>query len=352
MNKNSIVCANTKIDTIQKIFVENNFNSVFIVDEKGVLIGLCTKGDLSKFMDNNKYDNATPISEVMNSNPIAFSSKREAVDYSQNVKRLAVYPIVDSNRVLIDVLYNTWDIIAASDSDCMKDIPLVIMAGGKGTRLYPLTKILPKALIPIGDYSITERIINNFRVWGCKEVYLILNHKSEMIKAYFKDLKKDYVVHFIKEDEFYGTGGGLSLLKGRIKGSFILSNCDILVNTDINDLLKMHKKYGNVITVVTAEKNFTIPYGVINITSDNKIETISEKPVHSFLTNTGVYVIESEVIDSLKEKTHYDMTDIIDKYMSDDKRVGAYPISEKSWLDMGQFTELDEMMSALGIEEA
>ena len=351
MNRNAIVREYYEIGKIQKIFDEYSLNSVLIVDDKGVLIGLCTKGDLSKYLENNDYDRATPVSKVMNNAPIAFLSKREAIDYSQNVKRLAVYPIVDNNRVLVDVLYNTWDIIAASDSDCMKDIPLVIMAGGKGTRLYPITKILPKALIPIGDYSITERIINNFRVWGCREVYLILNHKAEMIKAYFRDLDKDYDVHFIMEEEFYGTGGGLSLLKEKIGGTFILSNCDILVNTDINDLLNRHKKDGDIITVVAAEKNFTIPYGVINIDQNNKIDNMSEKPIHSFLTNTGVYVIESEVVDALEAKTHYDMTDIIDKYLAEGKRVGAYPISEKSWLDMGQFTELDEMMSALGIEE-
>lgn len=351
MNKHSVVRGFTTIETIKKVFDQYNLNSVFIVDEKGVLIGLCTKGDLSKYMDNNNYDSTTPISKAMNKTPIAFLSKREAIDYSQNVKRLAVYPIVDENRILVDVLYNTWDIIAASNSDCMKDIPLVIMAGGKGTRLYPLTKILPKALIPIGEYSITERIINNFRVWGCKEVYLILNHKAEMIKAYFRDLDKDYNVHFIREEEFYGTGGGLSLLKGIIKGTFILSNCDILVNTDISDLIIQHRTKNNVITVVAAEKNFTIPYGVIDIDSENRIANMSEKPIHSFLTNTGVYIIEPEVVDSLQDKTRYDMTDIIDNYMNIGRRVGAYPISEKSWLDMGQFTELDEMMSALGIEE-
>lgn len=351
MNRNAIVREYYEIGKIQKIFDEHSLNSVFIVDDKGVLIGLCTKGDLSKYLEHNEYDITTPVSKVMNTAPIAFLSRREAIDYSQNVKRLAVYPIVDNDRVLVDVLYNTWDIIAASNSDCMRDIPLVIMAGGKGTRLYPITKILPKALIPIGDYSITERIINNFRVWGCHEVYLILNHKAEMIKAYFRDLEKDYDVHYIMEEEFYGTGGGLSLLKEKIGGTFILSNCDILVNTDVNDLLNRHKKDGDVITVVAAEKNFTIPYGVINIDTDNKINNMSEKPIHSFLTNTGVYVIESEVVDALEEKTHYDMTDIIDKYLSEGKRVGAYPISEKSWLDMGQFTELDEMMSALGIEE-
>lgn len=351
MNKNSVVREYTNIKTVQKLYKDYNLNSVFVVDERGILIGLCTKGDMSHYLNNNKFDESTPISEVMNKNPIAFFSKREAIDYSQNVKRLAVYPIVDSHRVLVDVLYNTWDIIAASDSNCMKDVPLVIMAGGKGTRLYPLTKILPKALVPIGDYSITERIINNFRVWGCREVYLILNHKAEMIKAYFQDLEKDYKVHYIMEKEFFGTGGGLSLLKGIINKTFILSNCDVLVNTDINELLSRHNKDGDIITVVAAEKNYTIPYGVINTTEDNRINKLSEKPKHSFLTNTGIYVIESEVIDSLKNNNYYDMTDIISDYMSSGKRVGAFPIGEKSWLDMGQFKELDEMISALGIEE-
>lgn len=322
---------------------------VFITDKSDILLGIFTHGDMRRFML--KGGNmSTPIADAMNHSPITFTSREDALRESK-VGNLVVYPVISPSGRLVDVIFKRKDVINERSSTILKDIPLVIMAGGMGTRLYPYTKILPKALMPIGNLSITERIINNFTSWGCKEVFLILNHKAAMIRSYFEELEKDYRIHYIIEEKFLGTGGGLSLLKGMINSTFILSNCDILVNADFECLIKTHETEGNAITFVGAMKEFTIPYGVINTTPDGQIATIEEKPEISFLTNTGVYAIHPKIIDALSADEFIHITDIAKRYMELHEKVGVFPVPEKMWLDMGQFNEMETMLEELGIKD-
>lgn len=228
------------------------------------------------------------------------------------------------------------------------EIPVVIMAGGLGTRLSPYTKILPKPLIPVGDYPIVEHIIHRFFSYGCSQFYMIVNYKRNMIKAYFDELDKKYQLDFIMEEKPLGTGGGISLLNGKIKDTFILTNCDILIDDDLTKAYRQHKESGNMITMVCSLKNFTIPYGVVNIGEDGMIESMQEKPNMSFFTNTGCYFVEPEVIEDLEYNKPADFPTVIEKYMKEGKRAGIYPISEEAWLDMGQLDELEKMKTKLG----
>ena len=221
------------------------------------------------------------------------------------------------------------------------------MAGGLGTRLYPYTKILPKPLIPVGEIPIIEHIINRFYRQGAQNFYLIVNHKKNMIKAYLNDIEKAYQVCFVDEEQPLGTGGGLSLLKGEISQPFILSNCDILIDSDYEKIYEHHLSENNYITMVCSLKNMRIPYGVVEISKDGGIEEMKEKPEISFFTNTGMYVVHPEVIDELELNQRIDFPDIIEKCRQEGKKIGVYPISENSWLDMGQIDELEEMRRRL-----
>lgn len=320
---------------------------VFIVDEEDKLLGIFTLGDMRKFILKNG-DLSAYITEAMNSTPVTFRSLEEA-QRAKKEKKMVVYPVVDSNGRLLDALFERdADVFHnVQNNSALAQIPLVIMAGGKGTRLYPYTKVLPKALIPIGNITITERIINSFYNYGCREVYLILNHKANMIKSYFNDLAKDYTIHYIEEKEFLGTGGGLSLLKGVIKGTFILSNCDVLINDDLECIYRTHMLNNNSITFVCAMKNLSIPYGVVNTDSEGKITSLTEKPEFSFLTNTGVYVIEPDILDNIQDGEFIHFPDVAKRCMKKGGKVGVFPVSEKSWLDMGQFSEMEIMMEQL-----
>lgn len=227
------------------------------------------------------------------------------------------------------------------------DIPVVIMAGGLGTRLYPYTKILPKPLIPVGEIPIVEHIINQFREFGCNDFHLIVNHKKNMIKAYFNEIEKDYSVSYADEDIPLGTGGGLSLLKGKIDSTFILTNCDILILEDFESIYRHHKQEKNIITMVCSLKKFTIPYGVVEIAKDGTIENMKEKPDLTFFTNTGCYFVEPEVIEQMRENEKIGFPDIVEEYRLRGEKIGVYPISEQSWLDMGQMDELEKMKAVL-----
>lgn len=320
-----------------------------IIDENQTLLGLFTQGDMRKYLLNSANLSA-PVSEAMNTNPITFSSVEKAIEYLTYNNPLIVCPIVDEHQRLIDCYISGRTFVKTNDKS-LENIPLVIMAGGKGTRLYPYTKILPKALIPIGDLTISERIIQQFTKWGCKDVYLILNHKASMIRAYYEELYKDYNVHYIEEKKFMGTGGGLSLLKEKIKSTFILSNCDILVDADYECIVKTHLEQQNVITFVAAAKNVVIPYGIISTTPEGQVLKIEEKPELSFLTNTGLYVIDSRVVAELNDDEFIHITDVAQRYMNKGEKIGVFPVSNKSWLDMGQFNEMETMIKELGLAD-
>ena len=241
------------------------------------------------------------------------------------------------------VLWNDKEIIPKRGMD----VPVVIMAGGLGTRLYPYTKILPKPLIPIGEIPIVEHIMNRFNRYGVNQFHLVVNHKKNMIKAYFNEIDKAYSVNYIDEDIPLGTGGGLSLLKGKINSTFILSNCDILIDEDYEKMYEYHKRNGNLITMVCSLKNIKIPYGVIEINDTGEIENMKEKPELSFFINTGMYIVEPEVIEDLKPNESVGFPEIIERHKAKGEKIGIFPISEYNWLDMGELDEMEEMRRRL-----
>jgi len=168
-----------------------------------------------------------------------------------------------------------------------------------------------------------------------------------MIKAYFDELEKNYEISYVEEENFLGTGGSLSLLKGKINESFFVSNCDVLVDANYSDILNYHKENKNLITMVTSLKNYQIPYGVIKLSNQGQIVETTEKPEYDYLVNTGFYVLEPETLNDVPKDTFFHITDLINKYIEDGKKVGTYPITENAWLDMGEMKEMDRMMERL-----
>lgn len=318
---------------------------LFVVrDEK--LVAAITDGDIRRWILK-KGNLDAKVKDVANYSPkyLEEKDKDNAREFIKTHSIEAV-PIVNTNMQVVSIVLWNDDEIGIKKT---LDIPVVIMAGGLGTRLYPYTKILPKPLIPIGEIPIVEHIINRFYNFGCKDFYLIVNHKKNMIKAYFSEISRDYAVNFIDEDKPLGTGGGLSLLKGKINSTFILSNCDILIEEDYEKIYNFHKKESNLITMVCSMKNIRIPYGVVEINENGAIEKMKEKPVLSFITNTGMYIVEPNVIEELEHGITIGFPDIIERYRQAGNKVGVYPISENSWLDMGQPDEMERMKRKLGV---
>lgn len=288
-----------------------------------------------------------PVSKIANFSPksIPENKRNQAQEYFRKYGIRAL-PVIDEEGKMVSLLFaDDLEII----NKTVVNIPVVIMAGGLGTRLHPYTKILPKPLIPVGDIPITEHIINRFKMSGCRDFCLIVNHKKNMIKSYFNELDKEYRLEYIDEDMPLGTGGGLSLLKGKIDTTFFFSNCDILIDADYSDIYEFHKKQGNIITMVCAFKHITIPYGIVNLDNKGKINSMVEKPEYAFLTNTGMYVVEPRVIQELETNVPISFPEIFDKYRLNDQKVGVYPINEQCFMDMGQIEEFEEMRKRLEV---
>ena len=336
----SMIDAMSQLDLVAK--------KILFVTKDDKFVAAITDGDIRRWILK-KGNLEAKVKDIANYTPksLNIAEKRKSKKYMKTYQ-IEALPIVDNdNNIISIVLLNDEEI----QIQTKLDIPIVIMAGGLGTRLYPYTKILPKPLIPIGEIPIAEHIINRFNKYGSKEFYLVVNHKKNMIKAYFNEIEKDYIINYVDEDIQLGTGGGLSLLKGKINSTFILSNCDILIEEDYEKIYKFHKDNNNLITMVCSLKTIRIPYGVIEISKNGEIEEMKEKPVLSFFTNTGMYIVEPKVIEELNENEFIGFPDIIEKYKNKGEKVGIYPISENNWLDMGQLDEMEEMRRRLEKDE-
>lgn len=256
-------------------------------------------------------------------------------------KKIAAVPVVTKDKEIVKIYTNA--LINIQNEIKELDIPVVIMAGGLGARLYPFTTILPKPLIPVADIPISERIINSFKKIGCQKFHMIVNYKKNMIKAYFNDMDYDCNVTFWDEDIPLGTGGGIRLLKSEIKKTFVMTNCDVLIMDDVRKIVDHHKEKKNAVTMVCSLKNFEIPYGIVNFSEGGEISSFEEKPKMSFFTNTGYYILEPEVFKYIKENECISMPNIIDRMRNEGRKIGIYPISENAWLDMGQFDSMGSM---------
>jgi NDP-sugar pyrophosphorylase family protein len=260
-------------------------------------------------------------------------------------------PIVDKNRKVVSLV--RWLDLFADEFKKLKEkvgLPVVIMAGGEGRRLTPFTHVLPKPLVPIGEKPILELIMEKFAEYGCRDFYLSLNYKSNIIRAYLEEFKHSYGINYIQEEKPLGTAGSLRMLQPKIKGTFFTTNCDTLIEADYSDILKFHRAKKNKITLVGSMKHYGIPYGVCDIENGGFLKNIREKPEYDFLVITGLYVLEPDILSNIPENRFYHMTDLINDCIKKEEKIGVYPVSEKSWIDLGQWEELQGLLKKFRIE--
>ena len=329
-----------KIKTAMKK-LDNTKPKILFVAENNKLLGALTDGDIRRYLlGGGKVED--DVYQACNKKP-----KRVAHNLDEAImmldKNFIAIPIVDSKNNIKDIYFEKR---SSKKINKKIDVEIVINAGGKGTRLEPFTKVLPKPLIPVGDLPIIEHIMQRYETFGCDKFDIIVNYKKELIKAYFKDGDKKYNINWIDEDMPLGTGGGLSLLKNKLKDTFFFINCDNLLLADYSDILKYHKKNKNDITMICTKKKITIPYGVVKCKDDTFV-SIEEKPEYSFLTNTAIYLVEPNILKDIKANTKIDFPDIVKMEASNGKKIGVYIVNEDEWLDMGQLSELEKMRTVL-----
>jgi len=255
--------------------------------------------------------------------------------------RAELMPVVDEDLKLVDVHF--WDEQFSQSPTSRPDAlsaPVVIMAGGKGTRLKPLTNVLPKPLIPIGEKPIMEVIIDRFNAMGVTNFFATVNYQAEMIRYYFNRIENaSYQLNYIYEDKPLGTAGSLKMLRDQMDQTFFVTNCDILINDDYSEIYRYHKELNNELTLVGAFKHIAIPYGSLTTGEESQLIDIVEKPELSLMVNTGMYIYEPHLLHEIPDDEFFHVTDLIQKIKERNGRIGVFPISEKSWFDMGQWPD-------------
>lgn len=345
---------NTKIP--EKLIVDNNMSikdAMHIIDEGGCktaffledgkLKGTITDGDVRRyFLKGGSIEDKAD--KIANHDP-KFFYDWEKKDYKKYMieNMITALPIINNDGQLVRIEMLSESEFAVCKID--KTVPIVMMAGGLGTRLKPYTEIIPKPLIPIGEKTITEHIFDRFLLYGCDELYMIVNYKKQLIEAYFNDIEKYKNLSFIEEPFFMGTAGGISLLKDCLNADFFLINCDVLIDFDYYSIWKRHVEEKNIVTIVSAEKRIVIPYGTVSIGENETVCSLIEKPEIKYNVNTGMYLCNSKIYKYIDKNEKIDMPDLIKRCLHAGERIGNVLINEQDWYDMGQPKELKNMLN-------
>jgi dTDP-glucose pyrophosphorylase len=315
---------------------------VFVVDVESQLIGSLTDGDIRRWILSGG-DLKAQVSCVCNRKPYVAEEDfgAEQVRTKMLNGNLGCVPVVNSSRQIVRLLF--WkelfqSAVATKPKDRL-NLPVVIMAGGQGTRLAPFTNVLPKPLIPVGDRTVIEIIIDQFLSYGLDRFHLSVNYKSKILKSFFEELAPPYSVAYLEENEPRGTAGSLRMLYSPTPEHIIVTNCDIVIQANLAELVSYHTDNNYDLTLVASLKDYRIPYGVCELEEDGSLARITEKPQYNFLVNTGMYVVRRDRLGLIPEQSRCDMTDFIEQIIKTGGRVGVFPIGENAWIDTGEWTE-------------
>jgi dTDP-glucose pyrophosphorylase len=329
-----------------KLMDQLDRKSLIVVDSNR-FISILSIGDVQRAIIQNLPMN-TPIDKILRPKiKVAYSNESKEIIRERMIEfRTECMPVLNEAGDLVEILF--WEDefqVQIKKSNELKDIPVVIMAGGFGSRLKPLTNIIPKPLIPIGDKPIVELIVDGFNELGVSQFYFSVNYKAEMIQYHFDHIEnKNYQIDYFKETTPLGTAGSLFLLKGKIKSTFFVSNCDILILQDYAEIFNFHKEKKNEITLVGSLKHTIIPYGILETGEDGQLVSIKEKPEFTHIINSGMYILEPNLLDEIPENSFFHITELIEKVKQRGGRVGVFPVSEKSWFDIGEWNEYQKTL--------
>ncbi len=346
--KNRSIGLNTSLLDSMKLMDTIMVKTLFVFNEEH-FEGIVTLGDIQRAIINN-IALKDPVSRILDRNKIYGSLLEgdDAIKEKMRRMRAEVMPILDEDGELVDVWF--WQNFFSNAELTQREkinLPVVIMAGGKGTRLKPITNVIPKPLVPVGDKTILEVIMDQFEGIGCHKFYMSVNYKADMMKYYLSQLDHKYDIEFFMEDKPLGTIGSVSLLKGKITTPFFVSNCDSINEQDYRDVWDYHVENHNDLTIVTMVKTFKIPYGVIETGEDGLMTALSEKPELTYQVNTGVYILNPSCIDEIPEGEFFHITHLMEKIKARGGRVGCFPVSEHAWKDMGEWPEYLKMINVL-----
>lgn len=338
MDINKILLAeDSSIKHALQVIDQGAYGIALVVDSQKHLLGTLTDGDIRRAFLNG-FTLSTPIKNIYKSDPLKCNINDSKELIIQTAIKNGVYqiPIVNHENIIVDI-ENLASLIRTS----RKKNKVILMAGGLGTRLKPLTDDIPKPLLKVGTKPILETIIESFANYGFKDIILCVNYKSDMIKSYFKDGSDFGVsIEYIVEDKRLGTAGALSLIENPPKEHFFVMNADLLTSVNFTHLLDFHNSEKAIATMCVREYDFQVPYGVIE-TKDSQITSIEEKPIHKFFVNAGIYVLSPKVFEYVPKNQFYDMPTLFETLINNQMKTISFPVHEY-WIDIGRIEEFEK----------
>ena len=335
---NKVINGNIRIREAIKTLINISSKNLFIEDKKKI-IGVFTEGDFRnavlKGIDINKE-----IKTIINKK-FKYVTKNDPRSKIIKIFRenslIQNLPILSQKNVLEGIIER--DNFLVKKNSKYKNIDIVIMAGGQGKRLDPFTRVLPKPLLPIGDSTILDEIINDFSSFGFKKFIISLNDKKNIIKSYIRENLKNKSIKVIEEKKILGTIGALKLIEKKISNYFFLTNCDTISNVNYKDIIDQHLKHKSDLTIVSTYKNFEIPYGVFTVSQKGRLNKLEEKPSQDNFVNCGIYFMNKKLIKLIPKNKKFDADEFIQILLKKNKKIKIFPISENAWKDYGIWKE-------------
>ena len=310
---------------------------LLVVDDNNKLLGTITDGDIRRgLLKGMGLDEA--IESIVYTTPTVghINDSNQDIIKKAITAKIHQIPIVDSEHRVVGL--KEIDELLKPET---KPNKVVLMVGGLGTRLYPLTKDTPKPMLKVGDKPILQTIVERFASYGFVNIVMCVNYKAEAIQAYFGHGEKFGVhIDYVLEQERMGTAGALSLLKAKPNEPFFVMNGDLLTNVNFESLLAYHQSNHAIATMCVREYDFQVPYGVVNI-QDQKITAIVEKPVHKFFVSAGIYMLSPESLAAIPQGQFFDMPTLFEKLIESSQNALSFPIHEY-WLDIGRMNEYEQ----------
>ena len=335
--KKSILKINSSLQNAIENLNESSSKIILIIDENSKFKGTVTDGDIRRALLKN-LNLSNSINEVINYNPLTVKKnldKKLVKELMENNKIQQIPIINDANEV---IGLHIWDELNIPIS---RDNEMIIMAGGKGTRLLPFSQNISKTMLEVGGKPILHRIIDKAKKDGFKNFVIAVNHLSETIENYFHNGEKfDVNITYIKEENSLGTAGALSLIKAKPEKDFIVTNGDVLVDLKYSEILEFHKKHECCATMAVKPHEIQNPFGVVKM-SGIDITNIEEKPVYQSYINAGVYALSPKSLDYLEKNAFCNMTTLFEKIKNSNERISGFPILEY-WIDIGVPDDLNK----------
>lgn len=340
--------------TIRDSLIKINSNlqkCLIVVNKNNKLKGTITDGNIRRGLLKGLSLDAK-INKIYNRKNIIFlNEKKFSVEDAKKklIKNfhntfIGIIPIINEKKIVKD--FFTIDTILTTKNNFFKkkDTPVVIMSGGKGSRLKPFTEMFPKPLVPVGNKTAIDHIIDNFLKSNFDNFIFSINYKSKLLKAYLQEKREKKIkINYIQEKKPLGTAGSLKLLSRKyLKEDFFVINCDTILNLDYQSVLEYHKSNKNYITLVVSMKEIEVPYGVCLLKKDNTLDTIYEKPKKRYLVNTGLYVINSKILKFIPNNKKFDFDEFIKIVKSKGFKIGLFPIEDNLWKDIGSWNDFNK----------